>query len=136
MRSRAFHSLQHAKLEHDRAVEILRVAGVTRDAQNDRYRMGVASLLELLDAEDLEQMAHLRNRPATVGHHDCGARRNDHALDAEPCHRARLPKNRAYASGRVVDADFRHRRLMKNREHRPAMERRVAQHRLARRRVS
>jgi outer membrane protein len=56
----AFHALQRAKLEHDRADEVLKSAQVTREAQNDRYRAGVASLLELLDAENLEQTARQR----------------------------------------------------------------------------
>jgi outer membrane protein len=56
----AFYSLQRAKLERERAIEVLLTAGATREAQNDRYRVGVGSLLELLDAESLEQDARLR----------------------------------------------------------------------------
>lgn len=56
----AFYALQRAKLERERAIEVLLTAGATREAQNDRYRVGVGSLLELLDAESLEQDARLR----------------------------------------------------------------------------
>lgn len=56
----AFYGLQRAKLERERAIEVLLTAGATREAQNDRYRVGVGSLLELLDAESLEQDARLR----------------------------------------------------------------------------
>jgi outer membrane protein len=55
-----FYALQRAKLERERAIEVLLTAGATREAQNDRYRVGVGSLLELLDAESLEQDARLR----------------------------------------------------------------------------
>ena len=53
----ASHAVQRAKIELERTVEVLRAAEVTRDAQNGRYRAGMASMLELLDAEDLEQEA-------------------------------------------------------------------------------
>lgn len=56
----AFYALQRAKLERERAIEVLLTAGATREAQNDRYRVGVGSLLELLDAESLEQDARQR----------------------------------------------------------------------------
>jgi outer membrane protein len=56
----AFYALQRSKLERERAIEVLLTAGSTREAQNDRYRVGVGSLLELLDAESLEQDARLR----------------------------------------------------------------------------
>jgi outer membrane protein len=56
----AFYALQRAKLERERAIEVLLAAGATREAQNDRYRVGVGSLLELLDAENLEQDARQR----------------------------------------------------------------------------
>jgi outer membrane protein TolC len=54
---RAFYLLEHAKTEHQRAVAVLEAAQVTREAQYGRYAAGVGSLLELLDAEDLEQQA-------------------------------------------------------------------------------
>lgn len=53
----AFHALTRAKLQRERAIEVLRAAQLTREAQLDRYRVGVGSLLELLDAENLEQSA-------------------------------------------------------------------------------
>lgn len=56
----AYYALQRAKLERERAIEVLLTARATREAQNDRYRVGVGSLLELLDAEALEQDARLR----------------------------------------------------------------------------
>ncbi|HEY6557815.1 MAG TPA: TolC family protein [Polyangiaceae bacterium] len=49
--------LQRAKTELDRAEAVLAAGRVTREAQNGRYRAGLASLLELLDAENLEQVA-------------------------------------------------------------------------------
>lgn len=49
--------LQRAKTELDRAEAVLAAGRVTREAQNGRYRAGLASLLELLDAENLEQLA-------------------------------------------------------------------------------
>jgi outer membrane protein len=56
----AYYALQRAKFERERAIEVLLTAGATREAQNDRYRVGVGSLLELLDAESLEQDARQR----------------------------------------------------------------------------
>ena len=53
----AFYTLSRARIWHQRAVAVLEAAKVTRDAQNGRYRAGLGSLLELLDAEDLEQQA-------------------------------------------------------------------------------
>jgi outer membrane protein len=53
----AYYALERAKTEHQRAVAVLEAAQVTREAQNGRYTAGVGSLLELLDAEDLEQQA-------------------------------------------------------------------------------
>ncbi|HKU43139.1 MAG TPA: TolC family protein [Polyangiales bacterium] len=53
----AYYVLERARIEHQRAVAVLEAATVTRDAQNGRYRAGLGSLLELLDAEDLEQQA-------------------------------------------------------------------------------
>ncbi len=48
---------ERAKTELDRAQAVLAAARVTREAQNGRYRAGLASMLELLDAENLEQVA-------------------------------------------------------------------------------
>lgn len=55
-----YYALQRARTESQRAVAVLEAAQVAREAQNGRYLAGVASLLELLDAEDLEQEARLR----------------------------------------------------------------------------
>lgn len=49
--------LAGAKIELERAIELLRATEETRVAQNGRYQAGVASLLELLDAEGQEQQA-------------------------------------------------------------------------------
>jgi outer membrane protein len=48
---------QQARLEQ--AEQVLAGAEVTRNAQNERYRAGVATLLELLDAEGVEQSARV-----------------------------------------------------------------------------
>jgi outer membrane protein len=53
----AYYALERAKTEHSRAIAVLEAAQVTREAQTGRYTAGVGSLLELLDAEDLEQQA-------------------------------------------------------------------------------
>lgn len=50
------------------ATQVLAAAEATRTAQNQRYRAGVASLLELLDAESLEQNAR-RQRIEAVREH-------------------------------------------------------------------
>jgi outer membrane protein len=50
---------ENAKVKLDQAEQVLAGAQVTRTAQNERYRAGVATLLELLDAEQLEQSARL-----------------------------------------------------------------------------
>jgi outer membrane protein len=52
--------LRRAKTELDRSTAVLAAAGITREAQNGRYRAGLASMLELLDAESLEQDARQR----------------------------------------------------------------------------
>ncbi len=53
----ALYAAQVAKAQLDRATETLAAATTTRQAQNERYRAGVSTLLELLDAEELEQNA-------------------------------------------------------------------------------
>ena len=53
----AHYALQSAETRLEQAVAVLSVAAVTREAQNERYRAGLSSLLELLDAEDVEQRA-------------------------------------------------------------------------------
>jgi outer membrane protein len=54
------HAVIRAKTERDRAIAVLGATEVTREAQNGRYKAGLASLLELLDAENLEQDARRR----------------------------------------------------------------------------
>jgi outer membrane protein TolC len=56
----ATQALAGARIELERAAEILRASEETRVAQNGRYRAGVASLIELLDAEGQEQQARRR----------------------------------------------------------------------------
>jgi outer membrane protein TolC len=56
----AYYALERAKTEKRRAVAVLEAAAVAREAQNGRYVAGLSSLLELLDAEDLEQQARQR----------------------------------------------------------------------------
>ncbi len=53
----AHYGAQIAKTMLDRATEMLAAATTTRQAQNERYRAGVSTLLELLDAEEIEQGA-------------------------------------------------------------------------------
>jgi outer membrane protein TolC len=52
-------AVERAQKELERATEMLQAAGATREAQLGRYKAGVASLLDLLDAEQLEQNARL-----------------------------------------------------------------------------
>jgi len=66
--------LQRAKTEFDRSQAVLGAAGITREAQNGRYRAGLASLLELLDAESLEQEARERRIQAERDYHIAEAR--------------------------------------------------------------
>jgi outer membrane protein TolC len=70
----AAYVLARTKTERDRAEAVLAAARVTREAQNGRYRTGLASLLELLDAENLEQEARQRRIEAERDHQIAGAR--------------------------------------------------------------
>jgi outer membrane protein len=70
----ASYMLQRAKTERDRAEAVLSAARITREAQNGRYRAGLSSLLELLDAESLEQDARERRIVAQRDHAIAGAR--------------------------------------------------------------
>jgi outer membrane protein len=70
----AVHAAVRAKSELERAVAVLRASEVTREVQNGRYRAGVASMLELLDAENLEQQARRRRIEAERDHYLAGAR--------------------------------------------------------------
>jgi outer membrane protein TolC len=51
----AWYAERRARAGLEQAERVSEVAGTTRTAQLERYRQGVASLLELLDAEALEQ---------------------------------------------------------------------------------
>jgi len=46
-----------ARAMQERAARMLKAAEITRDVQNQRYSAGIGSLLELLDAESIEQGA-------------------------------------------------------------------------------
>lgn len=52
----------------EQAVQTTTAARAARDAQNERYRMGVASLLELLDVEAVEQSARRQRIEAERNH--------------------------------------------------------------------
>jgi outer membrane protein len=52
-------AVERTRAELERATQVLSAAEAAREAQNGRYRTGVASLLELLDAENVEQNARL-----------------------------------------------------------------------------
>jgi outer membrane protein TolC len=52
--------VERAEAALAQAVDVLAAAATTRDAQHRRYQVGEASLLELLDAEALEQEARSR----------------------------------------------------------------------------
>lgn len=56
----AVYALEGTRMARERAAAVLRIAEETREAQYGRYRTGVGSLLELLDAEGLEQQARQR----------------------------------------------------------------------------
>ncbi len=56
----AYYVLERAKTQLRSAVAVLEAAEVTREAQNGRYVAGLGSLLELLDAEEIEQLARQR----------------------------------------------------------------------------
>jgi len=53
----AAYAVQRAWALLEQAIQVLEAATVTRTAQSERYREGVASILELLDAEGTEQLA-------------------------------------------------------------------------------
>jgi outer membrane protein len=58
--AQAAYALERAKVDLQRATAVLDIARATRESQNGRYRSGLASLLELLDAENIEQDARQR----------------------------------------------------------------------------
>jgi outer membrane protein len=53
----AAYQVQRTRAMLDQATQVLAAAEAARTAQNERYRAGVASLLDLLDAEGIEQSA-------------------------------------------------------------------------------
>jgi outer membrane protein TolC len=70
----AAHAVQRARIELDRAVAVQHASEVTRDAQNGRYRAGLASMLELLDTENLAQDARRARIEADRDYKLAGAR--------------------------------------------------------------
>jgi outer membrane protein TolC len=63
----AYH-VQRTRALLEQTTQILAAAQVTRVAQNERYRAGAASLLELLDAEAIEQNARRQRIEAERDH--------------------------------------------------------------------
>jgi outer membrane protein len=61
-------AVERTRAELERATQVLSAAEAAREAQNGRYRTGVASLLELLDAENVEQNARLDRITAERDH--------------------------------------------------------------------
>jgi outer membrane protein TolC len=70
----ASHAVARAKIELERAVAVLHASEGAREAQNGRYRAGLASMLELLDAENLAQQARRASIEAQRDHQLAGAR--------------------------------------------------------------
>jgi len=70
----ASHAVLRAKIELERAVAIMRASESAREAQNGRYRAGLASMLELLDAENLAQQARRASIEAERDNQIAGAR--------------------------------------------------------------
>ena len=66
--AQAVYALERAKIDLQRATAVLDIARATRESQNGRYRSGLASLLELLDAENIEQEARQRRIEAERDH--------------------------------------------------------------------
>src|SRR4029078_5350874 len=66
--AQAVYALERARIDLQRATAVLDVARATRESQNGRYRSGLASLLELLDAENIEQEARQRRIEAERDH--------------------------------------------------------------------
>jgi outer membrane protein TolC len=61
-------AVERTQAELERATQVLAAAGAAREAQNGRYQTGVASLLELLDAEAVEQNARFDRIQAERDH--------------------------------------------------------------------
>jgi outer membrane protein TolC len=64
----AAYQVQRGRAMLDQATQILAAAQAARTAQNERYRAGVASLLDLLDAEGVEQTARRQRIEAERDH--------------------------------------------------------------------
>lgn len=60
--------VERTRAELERATQVLAAAGAAREAQNGRYQTGIASLLELLDAEAVEQNARFERIQAERDH--------------------------------------------------------------------
>ena len=70
----ATHAVLRAKIELERAVAVMHASETAREAHYCRYRAGLASLLELLDAENLAQQARRANIEAERDNQIAGAR--------------------------------------------------------------
>ena len=61
----AAYAVEQQRAALEQAQQLLTAATVMREAQRERYRAGVASLLELMDAETIEQAARVRRIEAS-----------------------------------------------------------------------
>lgn len=64
----AAYAVQRSAAQLEQAAQVLAAAQATRVAQNERYRAGAASLLDLLDAEAVEQDARRQRLEAERDH--------------------------------------------------------------------
>jgi outer membrane protein TolC len=64
----AAYAVQRTRAQLEQTTQVLAAAQATRVAQNERYRAGAASLLDLLDAEGLEQNARRQRIEAERDH--------------------------------------------------------------------
>jgi outer membrane protein TolC len=64
----AAYAVQRTRAQLEQARQVLAAAQATRTAQNERYRAGAASLLDLLDAEAIEQNARRQRIEAEREH--------------------------------------------------------------------
>jgi outer membrane protein TolC len=64
----AAYAVQRTRAQLEQTIQVLAAAQATRVAQNERYRAGAASLLDLLDAEGLEQNARRQRIEAERDH--------------------------------------------------------------------
>lgn len=65
----AAYLVKRTRIQLSQATRLLVAAEASRSAQLERYRAGVASLLELLDAEGLEHTARRQRIEAERAHH-------------------------------------------------------------------